>query len=119
MACLNRVVLMGNLTKDPETKKLKTGTVADLRMALSESYKSKSGEQVDNVCYVDVVAWDKQAENCAQYLSKGSGLVVEGRIQMDEWEKDGQKRSKLRVRANRVTFLGDKKAALATAEPPF
>ena len=106
MASMNKVVLVGNLTQDPEIRKLKTGTsVGDLRLAISESYKNKSGEQVDTVCYVDVVTWGRQAETCGQYLKKGSAALVEGRLQLDEWEKDGQKRSKLRVRADRVQFL--------------
>ena len=108
MASLNRVVLMGNLTKDPEVRYLPSGTaVCDMRMAMSESYKNKSGEQVESTCYVDVVAWARQAETCGEYLSKGSPVLVEGSLQLDEWKtKEGEARSKLRVRAARVQFLG-------------
>lgn len=108
MASLNRVYLVGNLTRDPEVKYLPDGTpVADLRLAVSETYRSRStGEQVESTCFVDVVVWRKQAEACGQYLSKGSPILVEGKLHLDEWEaQDGGKRSKLRVRAQRVQFL--------------
>ncbi|MBA4387569.1 MAG: single-stranded DNA-binding protein [Verrucomicrobia bacterium] len=107
MPHLNKVMLMGNLTRDPELKTLPSGmTVADLGLALSSKYKNKAGELVDSVCFVDVVAWDRLAQNCSTYLKKGSPVYVEGRLQLDEWEKDGQKRSKLRVRADTIQFLG-------------
>lgn len=108
MASLNRVYLVGNLTRDPEVKYLPDGTpVADLRLAVSETYRSRSsGEQVETTCFVDVVVWRKQAEACGQYLTKGSPVLVEGKLHLDEWEaQDGGKRSKLRVRAQRVQFL--------------
>jgi len=98
---------MGNITRDPECRQTPSGTsVADLRLAVSERYKNRSGEEVESVCYVDIVVWGRQAETCEQYLSKGAPILVEGRLQLDEWEKDGQKRSKLRVRADRVQFMG-------------
>jgi single-strand DNA-binding protein len=109
MSSLNRLYLMGNLTKDPEVKYLPDGTaVADLRLAVNESYKSRTtGETMEQTCFVDVVAWRKQAETCGQYLSKGSQVLVEGRLHLDEWDaQDGTKRSRLRVRAQRVQFLG-------------
>ena len=122
MSSMNKVLLMGNITRDPETRQLPSGTsVTEMRLAISENYKSRSGEQVESVCYVDVVAWDRQAETCAQFLSKGSPIMVEGRLQLDEWEKDGQKRSKLRVRASRVIFMGSPKQNSAPQqddEPP-
>lgn len=107
MASANIVVLCGNLTRDPEVRQIPSGmSVADLGLAINESYKNKSGELVETTCYVDVVVWGKTAENCGQYLRKGSAILVEGRLQLDQWEKDGEKRSKLRVRADRIQFLG-------------
>lgn len=114
MASLNRVFLIGNLTKDPEVKYRPDGTaVADLRVAVSETYRNRTtGESVEQTCFVDVVVWEKSAENCGRYLSKGSPVMVEGKLQFDEWEaQDGTKRSKLRIRALRVQFLGSPKRA--------
>ncbi|MDA0991514.1 MAG: single-stranded DNA-binding protein [Verrucomicrobia bacterium] len=111
MASFNRVILMGNLTKDPEVRYLQSGTaVCDLRLAVTEKFKNKAGETVDSTCFVDVVVWARQAETCGEYLSKGSPILTEGRLQLDEWKtKEGETRSKLRVRADRVQFLGSPK----------
>ncbi len=107
MASANIVVLCGNLTRDPEVRQIPSGmSVADLGLAVNESYKNKAGELVETTCFVDVVTWGKTAENCGQYLRKGAPVLVEGRLQLDTWEKDGEKRSKLRVRADRVHFRG-------------
>jgi single-strand DNA-binding protein len=107
MSGFNKVILMGNLVTDPIVRQLPSGTsVADLRLAISENYKNKSGENIENVCYVDIIVWARQAETCGQYLSKGSPVFVEGKLQLDEWEKDGQKYSKIRVRAANVRFMG-------------
>ncbi len=107
MASLNKVFLIGNLTRDPELRYIPSGTaVAEMRLAVSQKYRTKSGEDRDDTVFVDVVVWDRQAENCSKYLSKGSPLMVEGRLKLDEWEKDGQKQSKLRVVAERTQFLG-------------
>jgi len=105
---MNRVFLMGNLTKDPELRMTATGrAVADLRLAVSEKYKTREGETAETALFVDVVAWGTQAENCAQYLHKGSPLLVEGKLLLDEWRSDnGEKRSRIRVRSDRVQFLG-------------
>jgi len=107
MASFNRVVLMGNLTRDPQVRQIPSGaSVADLGLAASEVFKNKDGEKVEKTCFVDIVAWGRQAETCGQYLSKGSPVLVEGRLQLDQWEtEDGQKRSKIRIRADRVQFL--------------
>lgn len=108
MASLNKVFLIGNLTQDPELRRIPTGTaVSTLRMAVNESFQSKSGERVERTVYIDVDVWERQAENCQQYLSKGSPVFVEGRLQMDQWEdkETHQKRSRLKVRADRVQFL--------------
>lgn len=108
MASLNRVFLMGNLTRDPEIRHTPKGTaVGDLAMAINMSYRTAEGQDKDEVCYVDIVVWGRQAEICKDYLSKGSPVFVEGRLQYDQWETNqGDKRSRLRVRADRVQFLG-------------
>jgi single-strand DNA-binding protein len=99
---------MGNLTRNPEIRYTPSGTaVADLGLAVNESFKNKAGETVERTCFVDVVVWGRQAETAAEYLHKGSPVFVEGRLQLDQWEsQEGEKRSKLRVRADRVQFLG-------------
>jgi single-strand DNA-binding protein len=103
----NRVVLVGNLTRDPETKEMKSGTpVAGLGLAVNASYRNREGEVVDKTCFVDIDAWGRQAEACGQYLVKGARVLVEGRLEFHQWENgDGQRRSKLRVRADRILFL--------------
>lgn len=108
MSTLNRVFLMGNLTRDPEVRYTPSGTaVGDLGLAVNESYKNKAGETVESTVFVDVEVWARQAETCAEYLYKGSPVFVEGRLKLDQWEnQQGEKRSKLRVRADRVQFLG-------------
>ncbi len=105
---LNRVFLAGNLTRDPELRYTPSGmAVADLGLAINESFKSSDGQRQDRAIFVDVTVWDRMAENCCEYLSKGRPVLVEGRLQMDTWEtNDGQKRSKLKVTALRVQFLG-------------
>lgn len=107
MASFNRVMLMGNLTRNPELKYTPSGSaVADIGLAVNESFKNKAGETIEQTCFVDVVAWGRQAETAAEYLKKGSPVFVEGRLQFDQWEsQQGEKRSKLRVRAERVQFL--------------
>ncbi len=108
MASLNKVLLVGNLTHDPELRRIPSGTaVVTLRLAVNESFKSKTGEAVEKAIFLDVDVWDRQAETCQQYLSKGSPVLVEGRLQMDTWDdkETGQKRSRLKVRAERVQFL--------------
>src|SRR5208282_804135 len=107
MANLNKVLLMGNLTRDPEVKYTPKGTaVCDLGMAINDSYKAQDGTIKETVTYVDVEVWGRTAENCKQYLTKGRPVFVEGQLRLDQWEQDGQKRSKMKVRADRVQFLG-------------
>lgn len=108
MASFNRVILVGNLTRDPEVRYLESGTaVCDMSLAVNETFKNRDGEQVEQTCFVDIVVWARQAETCGEYLHKGSSALVEGRLQLDKWEsKQGEPRSKLRVRADRVQFLG-------------
>ena len=108
-ATLNKVFLMGNLTRDPEMKQTPGGeTVAELGLAVSEQFRSRAtNETKEVVTFVDVTVWGKVAENCGQYLTKGRPIFVEGRLVLDSWEdrNTGQKRSRLRVRADRVQFL--------------
>jgi single-strand DNA-binding protein len=106
-ASLNKVLLMGNLTRDPEVKYTPKGTaVCDLAMAINDSYKAQDGTIKETVTYVDVEVWGRTAENCKQYLTKGRPIFVEGQLKLDQWEQDGQKKSRLKVRADRVQFLG-------------
>ena len=117
MASLNRVFLMGNLTRDPELRYIPSGTaVASFGLAVNTSYTTPNGEKKEDVCFARIVVWGKQAENCAQYLAKGRPVFVEGRLIYRSWEKDGQTRTTLEVRADRVQFLGRGKSA-AEAEP--
>lgn len=107
MASLNKVLLIGNLAKDPELRYTPQGTaVVNLRMAVNRRWKDKAGEQKEEVCFLTVVAWDKQAEVCNQYLRKGAPVFVEGRLQSRSWEDNaGQKRNVIEVRAERIQFL--------------
>lgn len=108
-ATLNKVFLMGNLTRDPEMKQTPSGEcVAELGLAVSEQFRSRTtNETREVVTFVDVTVWGKVAENCGNYLTKGRPVFVEGRLVLDTWEDKatGQKRSRLRVRADRVQFL--------------
>jgi len=119
MANLNKVLLIGNLTKDPELRYTPGGTaVANLRMAINRPYKDKSGENKKETCFMTVVSWDKQAEVCNQYLHKGSPLFVEGRLQSRSWDgQDGKKRTVIEVRAERVQFLGGAPQGRSGAAP--
>ncbi|MFA4854045.1 MAG: single-stranded DNA-binding protein [Candidatus Omnitrophota bacterium] len=108
MASYNKVLLMGNLTKDPELRYTPQGTaVVNLRLAVNRKYRSKEQELKEEVCFITAVAWNKQAETCNQYLHKGSSVFVEGRLQSRSWEDNaGAKRSVIEVRAERVQFMG-------------
>jgi single-strand DNA-binding protein len=98
---------MGNLTRDPETRSVTGGqVVAELGLAINESYKDKDGKQIEKACFVDITVWGKQAETCRQYLKKGAPVLIEGKLQLDQWTTEGgEKRSRLRVKATRVQFL--------------
>ena len=109
MAQLNKVYLMGNLTRDPELRRLANGTaVTDLGLALNRSFTGKDGERRDEVTYIDVTVWNRQAETCVEFLKKGRPVHIEGYLKMDQWDDKttGEKRSKLKVEAERVQFLG-------------
>ena len=119
-ANLNKAFLIGNLTRDPELRYIPSGTaVANFGLAVNRKYTNSDGQKMDDVCFVDVVAWDKLAEICDEYLSKGSPVFIEGRLQMDSWEQDdGQKRSKLKVVAQNIQFLSGGKADDSEGKDP-
>ncbi|HEY5268489.1 MAG TPA: single-stranded DNA-binding protein [Candidatus Saccharimonadales bacterium] len=109
---INQVVLMGNLTRDPDLRQTPTGqNVCSFSLALNRSYKDQAGEWKDATDFVDIVAWGPLGERVAQYLSKGRRCFVQGRLQSRSWEQDGQKRNKLEVLANDVTFLDSRGSA--------
>lgn len=121
MANLNKVFLMGNLTRDPELRRLTNGTaVTDLGLALNRTYSDKNGEKREDVVFIDVTVWDRQAETCCQYLKKGRAVHVEGFLKMDSWDDKttGEKRTKLKVQADRVQFLDRKDDAGGVATVP-
>jgi single-strand DNA-binding protein len=112
MASFNRVILLGNLTRDVEVRYLQSGTaVADVGMAVNDRRKGQNGEWIDETTFVDVTLWGRTAEVAGEYLSKGSPLLVEGRLKYDTWEKDGQKRSKLSVVCERMQMVGSRGGA--------
>ena len=118
MVALNKVLIAGRLTRKPELRKTPNGiSVTDLLVALNREYVTLGGDRQQEVCFVDVVVWGKQAESCAQVLDCSSPVLVEGRLQLDVWHaKDGEKRCKLRVAAERVQFLEKKYASEKVAE---
>ena len=100
---------MGNLTKDPRIASIMSGsTVCEFSIAINRRY-TVNGQEKEEVCFVDIVVWGRQADSCGKYLHKGSTVFVEGRLKTDSWEdKEGNKRSKLRVVADRVQFIGSR-----------
>ena len=121
MAGYNRVIIMGNLTADPEIRYIPSGTaVCDLRVAVTTVKSKGKGEgKKEDTVFIDVTTWDRMAENCNEYLSKGRPILVEGRLTQDTWEdaKTGAKRSKIKVVANTVQFLGDGKQGAKKDKP--
>lgn len=106
MANFNKVLLMGNLTRDPELRYTANGTaVTGFGLAVNRKFK-QGDEWRDDVCFVDITVWGKQGENCAEYLSKGRPVFIDGYLKFSSWESDGQKRNKIEVVANTVQFLG-------------
>lgn len=109
MASFNRVVLVGNLTRDPELRSIQSGTsVADVGLAVNERRKDQSGNWVEDVNFFDVTVWGRNAEVLHDYARKGSQILVEGRLKQDTWEQEGQKRSKVKIIAERVVLLGSR-----------
>ncbi|MEI6351419.1 MAG: single-stranded DNA-binding protein [Verrucomicrobiota bacterium] len=111
MASLNKVMLIGNLTRDPEVRYTPKGTaVAELGLAVNRRYTAENGEKREEVTFVDVTLWGKTAELAGEYLKKGRPVYIEGRLQLDSWDdkQTGQKRSKLRVVGEEMQFLGSR-----------
>lgn len=107
MASYNRVILMGNLTRDIQLRYTPAGTpVTEVGLAVNDRRKSQSGEWIDETTFVEVTFWGRTAEVACEYLSKGSPVFIEGRLKLDSWEKDGQKNYKLRVVCERMQLLG-------------
>ena len=113
MATFNKVILLGNLTRDPELRYTPQGSaVCEFALALNYQYTNKqTGQKVEEVSFIDIVAWGKTGEICAEYLKKGRQVMVEGRLKQDRWEaQDGKKMSKVRVTAENVQFVGSRPA---------
>ena len=107
MASYNRVVLVGNVTRDLELRYTPGGAaVVDLGLAVNDKRKSQEGEWIEETTFIDVTLWGRQAEVASEYLRKGSACLIEGRLKLDSWEQDGQKRSKLKVIGERMQMLG-------------
>jgi single-strand DNA-binding protein len=103
----NRVILMGNLTRDPELKYTPGGmAVTDIGLAVNDRRKNQQGEWVEETTFVDVTLWGRTAEIAGEYLSKGAPALIEGRLKLDTWESDGQKRSKLKVVGEKLQLIG-------------
>jgi len=126
MANVNEVILIGNLTRSPEVKTLPSGaTLCEWGMAINRKYKSKDGQDGEEVCFVDCTAFGRTGEVVNQYVKKGEQLYVRGRLKFDQWEKDGMKRSKLSVTVENVQLLssgkqegGDSQGAGGAAAAP-
>lgn len=109
MASFNRVILLGNVTRDPELRYISSGTaVTEIGLAVNDRRKTASGEWVEETTFVDVTLWGRTAEVAGEYVTKGAPLLIEGRLKLDTWEKDGKKNSKLRVVCDRMQLLGSK-----------
>lgn len=118
MASYNRVVLVGNTTRDVELRKIPSGTeVCDLGLAVNERRRDAQGNLIEDVTFVDVTLWGRNASVAAEYTRKGSPVLIEGRLKTDTWETDGQKRSKLKVIADRLVLLGSRNGGGASGAP--
>ena len=119
MASFNRVILMGNLTRDVDLKYLQSGTaVTEIGLAVNNRRKNQAGEWVEEATFVDVTLWGRTAEIASEYLSKGSPVFIEGRLKFDTWETEGQKRSKLRVVGERLQLIGGRGGGGSRNGPP-
>lgn len=119
MSSLNRVTLLGNLTRDPELKKTKKGaSVTELGLAINRVRIGDDGQKQEDTTFVDVIVWGRDAENAVKFLRKGRSALIEGRLQMDSWkdQKTGQSRSKLRVIAENLQFLSMNQESAASGE---
>ena len=113
MASFNKVVLVGNVTREIELRSIgNNAKVCDVGLAINDRRKSANGEWVDEATFVDVTLWNRTAEIASEYLGKGSSVLIEGKLKFEQWEVDGQKRSKLEVVGDRMQMLGAKKDAV-------
>ena len=118
MAGFNKMIAMGNLTKDPVLRTIPSGAqVCDMSLATNRTFMV-GGEKREETCFIDVAVWGKQGEACGKFLKKGRPVLIEGRLVLQQWEKDGEKRSKHIITAERVQFLGAPKGAPAEVETP-
>jgi single-strand DNA-binding protein len=114
MASFNRVILLGNLTRDIELKYTQSGlAVTEIGLAVSDRRKNQAGEWIEETVFVDVTLWGRTAEVASEYLSKGSPILIEGRLKLDTWESEGQKRSKLKVVGERMQMVGSRAGSAA------
>jgi single-strand DNA-binding protein len=119
MASFNRVILMGNLTRDVDLRYTQSQlAVTDIGMAVNDRRRNQAGEWVEEATFVDVTLWGRTAEIASEYLSKGSPVFIEGRLKLDTWETDGQRRSKLRVVGERLQLIGGRPGGGARGGPP-
>lgn len=120
MVAYNKTILAGNLTRDPELRYTTDGKpVCNFDIAVNHNYTNKKGEKKEEVLYIPVTVWGKQAESTAQYMKKGRAILVEGRLFQERWEdKDGNKKSKLKLNATIIQFLGNKKSEKEDAAEP-
>jgi len=119
MATFNRVILAGNLTRDPILRKTPSGiSVCDMRIAVSEKYRNAAGEPQERTLFIDVVAWERQADNCAKFLVKGSSILVDGHLRQEDYKtREGEPRTKVSVMAQNVQFLSSPNRDGAPAYP--
>lgn len=118
MASFNRVILLGNLTRDVELRYVPSGmAVTDVGMAINDRRKNQAGEWAEETTFVDVTLWGRTAEVASEYLSKGSPILIEGRLKLDTWETDGQKRSKLKVVGERMQMVGGRSHSESGPQP--
>ena len=105
---INKVLLMGNLTRDPELRRTQSGqSVCEFGIAINRTTRTRDGQEREETCFVDIVVWGKPGEACKTYLAKGRSVFVEGRLSLDQWESDsGERKSKLRVVAEKTSFVG-------------
>ena len=109
MASFNRVILLGNVTRDPELRYIPSGTaVTEIGLAVNDRRKGPNGDWIEETTFVDVTLWGRTAEIAGEYLTKGAPVLIEGRLKLDTWEKDGKKNSKLRVIGEKMQLLGSR-----------
>lgn len=108
---INKVLLMGNLTRDPDLRRTNSGqSVCEFGIAINRTTKSRDGQEHDETCFVDIVIWGKPGDACKKYLAKGRSVFVDGRLTLDQWEGDnGERKSRLRVIAEKISFIGGAK----------